>query len=177
VEFNIQASRAKSDGDWTTTVAPKAKTNIIASEIGKPGLGISIASTHDMIANQNTAIAINLPVTMPFSKVFRVNVNAGWNWDRVVNQHYATYGVGIDWRTPNNVHMLTMEVFGQMGAPQDPSTVIKPGAQIGMRYRPIDQFSVDVIYGRNINGENSNWITFAVTFRTPSAPTTSPGVE
>lgn len=177
VELNAQFSRTKSDGDWTTTVAPKAKTNIIPSDIGKPGLGISIGATHDMILNQSTALGINLPVTMPFSKEFRVNVNAGWSWDRLVDQHYATYGIGIDWRTPNNVHMLTMEVFGQIGAPQDPSTVIKPGFQVGMRYRPVDQFSVDLIYGRNVYGENSNWITFAVTLRTPSAPTTSPGVE
>jgi hypothetical protein len=35
--------------------------------------------------------------------VLRINLNAGWEWDRVAGQHYATYGAGVDWRTPDNV--------------------------------------------------------------------------
>jgi hypothetical protein len=34
-----------------------------------------------------------------------------------------------------------------------------------MRFRPIDEFSLDLIYGRNITGENSNWLTLAATVR------------
>ena len=30
-----------------------------------------------------------------------------------------------------------------------------------------DQFSLDVIYGRNINGENADWITVGTTIRFP----------
>ena len=36
-----------------------------------------------------------------------------------------------------------------------------------MRWRPDDIFSVDLIYGRNITGENANWITLGTTIRFP----------
>ena len=32
-------------------------------------------------------------------------------------------------------------------------------------WRPIDEFNLDVIYGRNLTGEESNWITVATVFR------------
>ena len=44
-------------------------------------------------------------------------------------------------------------------------SVVKPRWQAGLRLRPVDAFSVDVIYGRNINGENANWLTIAATGR------------
>ena len=47
------------------------------------------------------------------------------------------------------------------------ASVIQPRVQTGVRYRPNDIFSVDVIYGRNITGENSNWITLGTTIRFP----------
>ena len=36
-----------------------------------------------------------------------------------------------------------------------------------MRYRPNEIFSVDLIYGHNITGENANWITLGTTIRFP----------
>jgi hypothetical protein len=79
--------------------------------------------------------------------------------------HYATYGAGVDWRTPDNVWTLTAEVFGQLGARQDAIGVTEPRFQVGLRWRPIDDFNVDLIYGRNIYGENANWITLATVVR------------
>jgi hypothetical protein len=37
-----------------------------------------------------------------------------------------------------------------------------------LRWRPIDRFSMDVILGRNITGENANWITLATSIRFPA---------
>jgi hypothetical protein len=85
-------------------------------------------------------------------------------WDRTVDRHYLTYGAGVDWRTADNVYTLTAEVFGQVGS-SDISSVTQPRFQLGMRFRPIDAFSVDVICGRNITGENANWITAGTTIR------------
>jgi hypothetical protein len=34
-----------------------------------------------------------------------------------------------------------------------------------LRWRPIDEFNVDLIYGPNIYDENANWITLATVFR------------
>jgi hypothetical protein len=106
-----------------------------------------------------------VPATLRLSNVLRINLNAGWEWDRVAGQHYATYGAGVDWRTPDNVWTLTAEVFGQLGARQDAVGVTEPRFQVGLRWRPIDDFNVDLIYGRNIYGENANWITLATVVR------------
>ena len=59
---------------------------------------------------------------------------------------------------------MTAEVFGQAGVAENLPTV-QPRWQLGLRYRPIDEFNVDLIYGRNITGENANWITLATVIR------------
>src|SRR3954451_6184170 len=38
VELSLQTVRSRSDGDWSTTLAPKAKTNLIPTGIGKLGV-------------------------------------------------------------------------------------------------------------------------------------------
>ena len=40
-----------------------------------------------------------------------------------------------------------------------------PRFQSGIRYSPTKNVDWDVIYGRNLNGEQANWITLALTFR------------
>ncbi|WP_439368016.1 hypothetical protein [Bradyrhizobium sp. DASA03120] len=60
----------------------------------------------------------------------------------------------------------------------DFSAVANPS---GVRYRLNEIFSVDVIYCRNITGENANWITIGTTIRFPvstavSRSTGAPGI-
>ena len=58
-------------------------------------------------------------------------------------------------------------MFGQAGstAEDDNRAVIQPRWQVGVRWRPVDAFNVDLIYGRNLTGENANWITLATIVR------------
>ena len=98
------------------------------------------------------------------SEVVRFNVNAGWQLDRTVDRNYFTYGAGFDWRTRDNVWTLTAEMFGQAGVAEI-SSLVQPRFQAGLRYRPVDRFNIDLIYGRNITGENANWITLATVIR------------
>src|SRR5438105_3339070 len=37
VELSLLTNRARTDGDWSTTIAPKAKTNLVPTGIGKFG--------------------------------------------------------------------------------------------------------------------------------------------
>ena len=41
----------------------------------------------------------------------------------------------------------------------------QPRFQAGIRWRPIDAVSFDIIYGRNLTGENANWLTLVSTVR------------
>jgi hypothetical protein len=164
VEVSSQFSRSRSDGEWTTAAQPKLKTNLVPGSIGSWSVALSAVLAYDFIARETTALFVTVPATLRLSEVVRVNVNAGWQYDRTVDKHYFTYGVGLDWRTPDNVWTLTTEVFGLLGS-ADESPTIQPRFQAGIRYRPIDQFNIDLIYGRNITGESANWITLATVFR------------
>jgi hypothetical protein len=165
VEFSSQFSRSRADEEWASTAIPKLKINLEPSAIGHWGVALSGAAAYDLITRENSALFATVPATLRLSNVVRINLNAGWQWDRRADQHYATYGVGADWRTPDNVWTLTGEVFGQLGARQDALGVTEPRFQLGLRWRPVDAFNMDIIYGRNITGENANWLTLATVVR------------
>jgi hypothetical protein len=165
VEFSNQFSRARADEEWSTTAIPKLKTNLVPSAIGSWGIALSGAASYDLTTHENTALFATVPATLRLSNVVRINLNAGWQWDRLADRHYVTYGTGVDWRTPDNVWTLTAEMFGQLGAAQDVASLVQPRFQLGLRWRPVDRFNMDLIYGRNITGENANWITLATVVR------------
>jgi hypothetical protein len=166
VELSTQLSRSRADGEWARAAAPKFKTNLIPTAIGQWGLSIEGGGAFDLDTRQNTGVFAYMPATLRLSHDMRVNLNAGWQWDRLLDRHYATYGAGFDWRTPDNVYTWTIELFGQLGA-SDVASVVQPRLQTGFRYRPVEVFSVDLIYGRNITGENAHWITLGTILRIP----------
>jgi hypothetical protein len=167
VELSVQIQRSRSDTEWGTSLGPKFKTNLIPSAIGRFGVAVAAGAMFDVITRENTGFYGYLPATLRLSEVVRINLNGGWLWDRVADRHFFTYGAGVDWRTPDNVWTLTAEVFGQLGTAET-RPEIQPRFQLGLRFRPIDRFSVDFILGRNITGENANWITVATSIRFPA---------
>src|SRR6267143_2222349 len=174
VELSLLTNRFRSDGDWGTSIAPKAKWNLVPTGIGKFGFSFYAGGQFDALTGENlTAFAV-VPATYRLSETMRININGGWLWDRTVDRHYLTYGVGFDWKF-TDVLQWTIEAFGQAGASDTPS-VIRPRFQTGVRYRPNEIFSVDAIYGHNIMGENANWITIGTTIRFP-APESKPARE
>jgi hypothetical protein len=165
VEVSLQTVRSRSEGEWGTTLAPKAKTNIVPTGIGRPGFSFYVGGSFDAMTGENlTAFAV-VPATYRLSETMRINLNAGWLWDRTVDRHYLTYGLSFDWKF-TDILQWTIEAYGQAGA-SDVASVVRPRFQTGVRYRPNEIFSVDVIYGRNISGENANWITIGTTIRFP----------
>lgn len=174
VELSMFTSRARSDGEWGTAIQPKAKTNILPTGIGKLGLAFYAGGSFDALTGENlTAFAV-IPTTFRLNEAMRLNFNGGWLWDRSVDRHYLTYGIGFDWKFTDTLQW-TIEAFGQAGQSDTPSAV-RPRFQTGVRYRPDEIFSVDLIYGRNITGENANWITLGTTIRFP-APGGKPARE
>src|SRR5436190_22330082 len=165
VGLSLRTNRFGSDGDWSTNIVAKAKTNLVPAGIGKFGCSFYAAGSFDALTGENLALFAVVPATYRLSETMRINLNGGWLWDRTVDRHYLLYGVGFDWKF-TDVLQWTIEAFGQAGASDVPS-VVRPRFQTGVRYRPNEIFSVDVIYGRNIMGENANWITIGTTIRFP----------
>ena len=165
VELSLQTVRSRSNGEWSTTIAPKAKWNFIPTGVGRFGLSFYAGGSLDALTGEHlTAFAV-VPVTYRLTETMRINLNGGWLWDRSVDRHYLLYGVGFDWKL-TDIFQWTIEAFGQAGQSDTPSA-IRPRFQTGIRYRPNEIFSVDLIYGHNITGENANWITIGTTIRFP----------
>ena len=110
---------------------------------------------------------VNVPVTYTFSESFKVNLNAGWIYERPNDQHFVSYGAGFEW-IPLKHLTLIGEVFGVVTQNPEARTVVDPRFQLGLRITPIDTMDFDVIYGRNIGGENANWITVGLNVRFPA---------
>src|SRR6266436_7087531 len=165
VELSLLTNRFRSDGDWSTTIAPKAKTNLVPTGIGRFGFSFYAGGQFDALTGENLSAFAVVPATYRLSETMRINLNGGWLWDRTADRHYLTYGVGFDWKFTETLQW-TIEAFGQAGAAERPS-VVRPRFQTGVRYRPNEIFSVDLIYGHHITGENANWITIGTTIRFP----------
>jgi len=164
VEFGAQFARARTDDVYASTATPKVKTNLVPSAIGKFGLAAAVGFAYDATGGEATTFFADLPATLRLSEVLRINLNAGWLRDRVYGEDYGTYGAGFDLRTPDNVWTLTGELFGQAVAPAPPGAN-RPRFQLGVRYRPVDPFNIDLIYGRNLIGDEGNWLTVSATIR------------
>jgi hypothetical protein len=172
VELSMLTNHAKSDGEWSTSIQPKAKMNIVPTGIGKLGLSVYAGGSFDVAYGDNlTAFAV-IPATYRLSETMRINANVGWLWDRGTDRHYLTYGLGFDWKFTDTLQW-TIEAFGQAGQADTPS-VVRPRFQTGVRYRPNEIFSVDLIYGHNIMGENASWITVGTTIRFPAPERVQP---
>ena len=59
--------------------------------------GVAASGSSDALTGENlTAFAV-VPATFRLSENTRLNFNGGWLWDRSVDRHYFTYGIGFDW--------------------------------------------------------------------------------
>jgi len=169
-EIGLQAARVRTDGEWSTGLTPKFKTTLVKPEVGKFGVAIAGGGTFDVLTGENTGTSINIPLTYMVSETFKLNVNGGWSYDRANALHYATYGAAFEWiPVKDGPVTLIAEVFGLVGERTDPRSIIEPRFQAGIRITPLETVDLDLIYGRNIAGENANWVTVGLNVRFPPA--------
>jgi hypothetical protein len=172
IEFAGQYQRSRDDSTWASSGTLRAKTNLIPLANHPFGVGLSSGSTWNLISGANSGSFINVPVTVQVREGLRVNVNGGWLYDATSKIHYATWGAGFEW---NFVKPLTLigEVYGQSGNlpgadpddPAAPNTIREPRTQLGLRLTPRENFDIDLIWGRNITGENAHWLTLGLNLR------------
>jgi hypothetical protein len=139
--------------------------NFVPTGIGRLGLSVSAGGSFDAVTGENLTWFAVIPATWRLNENMRLNLNGGWLWDRPSDRHYLLYGIGFDWKFADTLQ-CTIEAFGQAGPSDEPSAV-RPRFQTGLRYRSNEIFSVDLIYGHNITGENAHWITIGTTIRFP----------
>lgn len=165
-EISTQFARSRSVDEWASAFTPKIKLKLKDSDIGVFGLAITSFGSFDTATGENTSFTFMVPSTVRITNQTRVNLNLGYTRDNVFGRDFLAYGAGFDIRTPANNWIATFEFYGLAGdsSGMDPNTV-RPRGQVGLRWRPVEAWSADILYGRNLNGENSHWITFATAYR------------
>ncbi len=73
VELSLLTNRFRNDGDWSTNIVPKAKTNLVPTGIGKFGFSFYAAGSFDALTGENLALFAVVPATYRLSetKVYR----------------------------------------------------------------------------------------------------------
>src|SRR6478736_6262669 len=56
VELSLQTVRSRSNGEWSTTIAPKAKWNFIPTGVGKFGVSFYAAGSFDATTGENLTV-------------------------------------------------------------------------------------------------------------------------
>jgi len=161
MEIDGEFQRTRASDVWTANAGTTVKA-VLLPMTNHVGIGLSTTALWDTTTGASASTNINLPVTLELTNQLRLHVNGGWLYDRGFGQSFATWGISPEY-TLNRYVQLTVELFQQSGKTVDPRTVNTPRLQTGVRLSPTDKLDIDVIYGRNINGENAHWVTVGFT--------------
>lgn len=165
VDITLGLQRARADGSWGTSAGVKVRTLLIPGDVGKFSLLFSAGTTYDLQDGGLSSALVNIPLTFQALENLKFNMNGGWLYDRPNELHWATWGAGFDWSVSERVSFIG-EVFGQLGHNiVDQPHANDARAQFAFRLKPNENLDFDVIYGRNITGENTNWITVGLNVR------------
>jgi hypothetical protein len=157
VDLGVQVDRSRSGGEWGTGLSLKAKTAIVPrADDGPFGMAIVGGVGFDLTARETAEWFVNVPVTVRIAEPLLINLNVGALRDQVEHRNFLTWGAGFEFSFAERFTLIG-EVFGQSSE--------QPGAQLGLRYTPHEKVDFDVIYGRNLAGERTDWLTLGVNLR------------
>ncbi len=162
VELGVEYQRSREDGVWKTQGAVSSKVTLVRMTKGI-GVGLSGELDWDLITGASKGGNFNVPVSFDIGKNLRLNVNGGYLYDGDLKAGFGTWGTGLEWTISPKIALIG-EVFGQLGAQAQTTPTQQPRFQTGVRYSVGDHVDVTLIYGRNLNGENANWITVGTSF-------------
>lgn len=181
VEVGVAVTRSRGDREWATGGDIKGKTNIVSTDNGPIGIGLVGGYAHDFTASQMAGYFLNVPVTLVVNDTFRINANGGYTHEKheIGSLDLMFWGGGFEWilysaKVQESQRSVTLigEVFGYAGAravdaegEKESGKTRDPRGQLGLRFTPQENFDIDVIYGRNIAGEDDNWVTVGLNLR------------
>ena len=158
--------RTRTDGEWGTVFAPKGKVNLLPAEVGKVGLGASLSAAFDLLTGETAAVFATVPITYKMSEEFRVHLQRRMVLGSPERHSLRDIRRRVRVGVRQTVHADRRGL--RLTRTRRPvSTQTSPRAQLGLRFTPIESLDFDVIYGRNISGENANWITIGMNLRFP----------
>jgi hypothetical protein len=159
VELGTNLLSTRSSGEPGSPMSLTAKMVPLPTGSGRFGVAVAGAIVYDPINHSASGAILNVPISFDFSKTFRVNVNVGAQYYSDPHAWFKTAGAGASWNFLQHWSVIS-EVFALLGPGQ-----LNPRFQSGIRFSPNKDVDWDLIYGRNIAGEGSNWFTIALTVR------------
>jgi hypothetical protein len=181
VDVTFGFVRGRQDGVWESGATAKLRTLIVPGGVGQWSLLFSAAAAYNITTNELADVLINIPATFQVVENVKINLNAGWLYNLPNERHWGTWGVGVDWSVNDRISLIG-EAFGLLfNDDPDRPHATDPRAQFVVRFKPNEDIDFDVIYGRNLLGENAHWITVGLNVRfnafgerTAEAPTRRP---
>ena len=157
IEIGTEVQRTRENGEWKSSGGVSGKVTLLPMTHGI-GIGLSGEADWNLLSGASTGGNINVPVTFDLGHGVRLNVNGGWLYDATTKLNYVTWGTGVEW-TLTPMAALVAEVYGQVGPRGETASITEPRFQTGIRFSPLPNLDVSLIYGRNLTGENANWVT------------------
>jgi hypothetical protein len=157
VEFGLQFDRVRFDGEWASAGSLNAKTSLIPlTGHAHFGVAISGAAVWSFQADEIAAYLVIVPFSFRIAEPLSVNVQVGGLWERSTGHNHLTWGAGFELAlTPQLTFVGELFSFASTHR----------GAQAGLRYTPHEKIDFDLIYGHNLAGEKSDWVTLGVNTR------------
>jgi hypothetical protein len=165
VDITFGFVRGRTDGEWESAATVKLRTLIVPGGVGQWSLLFSAAAAYNITTNELADVLINIPATFQVVENFKINLNAGWLHNLPNDRSFGTWGASFDWSVSDKISLIG-EAFGLLfNNDPDRPHANDPRAQFAVRFKPTEDIDFDVIYGRNIFGENAHWITVGLNVR------------
>jgi len=156
IEFELTVEHRRSDGDRETTIAPAVKIALRDIDAHGYGLALTAGSGHaGILRNADTAFVV-VPFSLPVNDNLHLHFNAGVERDLTRNETAGVWGAAAQIVATDRLELIG-EVFGSEGS--------RPGWQAGIRPFVFDgNVALDIVYGRNLDGERADWLTLGLSF-------------
>lgn len=155
----VQWGAAIEDDPDQTLVSPQIKASLWSWD--DAGVEIAVAGAAHIAFNRRHAFDgadLTVPLTWQPLPALRLNLNAGWAhaYDDGEQNHRLTWGTGLEYSVADSL-TLVAERYGQQRGDQ--------AWQAGPRVHLGKQVDVDLVIGRNLNGDRDQWLTTGATLR------------
>ncbi len=157
VEFGVQYDRLRLDGEWASAGALNAKTPLVPFiDHVQFGAAVSGAVVLAFETNEIAAYVVNVPFSFRVAEPLQLNFQVGGIWERATGHEHFTWGGGIELALTRQLTFVG-EMFSLASRHR--------GVQAGLRYTPHEKIDFDLIYGHNLAGDKSDWLTLGVNVR------------
>jgi hypothetical protein len=152
-EFSLQETHLRrpgsdNDGDVVSVQAKYLWRE--GGDVGSVAVVSVLGGGYSLDTQRMATFYAYVPVTLRAAEALDVHVNLGWLYDREARRHFATWGLGMEYRFAQ-MFSLVGEVFGRNEG--------RSGFQLGPGILLTDGLRLDMVYGHNVLAKSDDMVT------------------